>query len=294
MNKVALTLFGFLMVSPALAEGIDQTQDADAKGQVEIFNLAGDIEIVGWNRKQIQVTGELGSDVEEFIFERSGKSTTIKVKVPDRSHGRKNVTSELFIRVPAGSSIDVSGVSTDITVEGVQGEQDLQTVSGDIETEVFSADVDVETVSGDVDAGGSNKIGEARLETVSGDVMAEGLSGDIKAGTVSGDVEILEGDFDRAELETVNGDINFDGALRPDGKLEIETVNGDVDVSFAGNVSARFDIETFNGRIRNCFGPDATRTSKYAPGWELNFTEGSGEGRVTIATLNGGVRVCKD
>ncbi len=294
MNKVALILIGVLLATPALAERIDQTQDADAKGQVEIFNLAGDIEIIGWNKKQIQVTGTIGDDVEEFIFERDGKSTTIKVKVPDRIHGHKDVTSDLVIHVPQGSSIEVSGVSSDITTEGVQGEQELQSVSGDIEIEVFSADVEAETVSGDVDATGSSKDAEASLETVSGDVSAEGLSGEIKAGSVSGDVDVERGDFIRARVETVNGDITYEAALRSGGKLDVETVNGTVDVTFIGDVSARFDIETFNGRIKNCFGPDAQRTSKYAPGWELSFTEGGGNGRVTIATLNGGLRLCKD
>ena len=294
MNKVALTLIGFLLAAPALAEDIDQTQDADANGQVEIFNLAGDIEIIGWSKKQIQVTGTIGDDVEEFIFDRDGKTTTIKVKVPDRIHGHKDVTSDLVIHVPQGSSIEVSGVSSDISSEGVQGEQELQSVSGDIEIEIFSSDVSAETVSGDVDAVGSNKDTEASLETVSGDVSAEGLSGEIKAGSVSGDVDVEQGDFVRARVETVNGDITYIAALRPDGKVDVETVNGTVDVTFVGEVSARFDIETFNGRIKNCFGPEAQRTSKYAPGWELSFTEGDGNGRVTIATLNGGLRLCKD
>ena len=69
-------------------------------------------------------------------------------------------------------------------------------------------------------------------------------------------------------------------------------VNGDVDVQFSGDVSARFDIETFNGDITNCFGPKAERTSKYTPGLELSFTEGDGDGRVTITTLNGDIDMC--
>ncbi len=294
MNKVALILIGVLLASPALAGKIDQTQDADPNGEVDIFNLSGELEIIGWDRNQIQVKGTIGDDVEEFIFERDGNSTTIKVKVPERIRGHKDVSSDLVIRVPEGSSIEVGGVSTDISTEGVQGEQELQSVSGDLEIEIFAADVDAGTVSGDVDAEGSNKDAEVRLETVSGDVTADGLSGELKAGSVSGDVDITQGDFSRARIETVNGDIEFNAALRSGGKLDIETVNGTVDVMFVGDVSARFDIETFNGRIRNCFGPEAERTSKYAPGWELSFTEGGGDGRVSIATLNGGLRLCKE
>ena len=295
MKIVALIVLGVLFASPAFAERIDQTQDADANGKVDVFNLSGDVELIGWNRKEIRVTGEVGDDAEEFIFERNGKVTTIKVKVPDRSHGHhKDVSSDLLIRVPKGSSIDVGTVSADISVEGVEGEQELQSVSGDVETEAFSTDIDIGTVSGDVDVEGSGKDMEARLESVSGDVTGDELSGNIKAESVSGDIEIMQGDFSRARIETVNGDVLFNAVLRTDGKLDVETINGTVDITFIGDVSARFDIETFNGRIRNCFGPDAERTSKYAPGWELSFTEGSGEGRVSIATLNGGLRLCKE
>jgi DUF4097 and DUF4098 domain-containing protein YvlB len=293
MKNVALILIGTVLAMPALAEKIDQTKDADDTGKVKIFNLSGDVEIIGWDRSEIQVTGTVGDDAEEFIFEVSGKVTTIKVKVPDRIHGHKDVSSDLLIRVPEGSSIDVSTVSADITAEGVRGEQELQSVSGDLVTDIFDQDIDAETVSGDVEVTGSNEDSEAKLGSVSGDVMADGLSGHIKAGSVSGDIDITDGDFDRAKLETVNGDITYVAALRSDGKLDVETVNGTVDVMFVGDVSADFDIETFNGRIRNCFGPDAERTSKYAPGWELEFTEGAGDARVTIATLNGGLKLCK-
>jgi DUF4097 and DUF4098 domain-containing protein YvlB len=298
MNKLTLQVsgvfLGVLLASPSLARDVDQTQDASADGKVEIFNLAGEIIIVGWDRSEIQVSGDIGDDAEDFIFERSGNLTTIKVKVPDRHHGHVDVSSDLLIRVPKGSSIDVSGVSSDISSKGVEGEQDLQSVSGDIETQIFGSDVDAETVSGDVVAEGSNKDNESKLESVSGDVTAENLAGEIKAGSVSGDLEITNGSFSRAKIETVNGDITHEAALQSGGKLEIETVNGSVDVMFVGTVSAEFEIETFNGRIRNCFGPDAERTSKYAPGWELSFTEGGGEGRVSIATLNGGLRLCKE
>jgi DUF4097 and DUF4098 domain-containing protein YvlB len=294
MKNVALILIGTLLASPALAERIDQTQGADDNGRIDIFNLSGDVEIIGWDRSEIQVTGTVGDDAEEFIFEVSGSTTTIKVKVPDRMHGHKDVSSDLLIRVPKGSSIDVSTVSADISAEGVQGEQELQSVSGDLVTEAFGEDIDAETVSGDVEVEGSNKDIEAKLESVSGDVMAEDMSGDIKAGSVSGDIDITGGDFSRARIETVNGDNTYVAALRSEGKLDVETINGTVDVMFVGDVSADFDIETFNGRIRNCFGPEAERTSKYAPGWELSFTEGDGNGRVTIATLNGGLKLCKE
>lgn len=291
MKIVRLAIIGSLGIAPAFADTVDEIMDADSDGTVTVSNVAGSVEVRGWSRNQVEVTGELGSRVEELIFERDGDEILIKVKVPRNSNG--GISSDLSISVPVASALQVHTVSADITVSDVEGEQELETVSGDVETEAHAADIELGSVSGDVEVQGDLKPIRSRLSTVSGDVESDSLAGEISAESVSGDVSAINGNFERAALNTVNGEIVFHAAFVGDGRMEIETVNGSVDVEFDGDVSARFDIETFNGAIRNCFGPDSVRTSRYAPGRELKFTEGSGAGRVTINTLNGSVRLCK-
>lgn len=281
----------FLGVSTALAADVNETLDAEPDGTVTVSNVAGSVEVRGWSRNQVEVTGTLGSRVDELIFERDGNEVLIKVKVPRNSNG--GVSSDLEIRIPVRSSLQVNTVSADIDVADVEGEQQLESVSGDIETEAHDADIELGSVSGDIEVSGDKKAIRSRLNTVSGDIDAENLSGEINGESVSGDVNTVGGSFNRVSLNTVNGEIVYHARLLDDGRLDIETVNGSVDVDFEGDVSARFDIETFNGAIRNCFGPEAVRTSRYAPGRELKFTEGSGSGRVTIQTLNGSLRLCK-
>lgn len=284
-----------IVAAPAhAARDVSESLDAAADGRVSISNTSGSIKVQGWSRNQVEVTGTIGDEVEELIFERSGDSVRIKVKIPDSKGRYRDASADLTIRVPEQSSIDVATISADIGVQGVLGEQDLQAISGDVTAESFGSDIDVETVSGDIEVQGDGKDARTDLQSVSGDISAAKLAGDVDAESVSGDVGIVGSTIERGDFETVNGDITFRASLERGGRLDIETVNGGVDVEFAGDVSARFDIETFNGRIRNCFGPKAERTSKYAPGWELSFTEGSGDGRVAIATLNGGVNLCKD
>ena len=184
-------------------------------------------------------------------------------------------------------------VNAHMEMEVVGGEREMHLIRGDIAPGGFSADINAQTVSGDVDVDGDGKEGEWDLSSVSGDVTAVDISGDVDAEVVSGDIEIMGGAFDRVRMETVNGDIVFVANLKKGGKLDAESVNGGVEIQFVGSVSARFDIETFNGRIRNCFGPKAKRADQYAPGWELSFSEGGGDGRVSIETLNGGVEICR-
>jgi len=251
-TNYTLTLLGMFSASTALAVDINESIDAAADGTVSISNIAGSVDVWGWSRNQVEITGELGDDVEELIFERHGNEIEIKVKT-----GRRNshdIDSDLTIRVPQASSLEINTVSADIDVVDVTGEQSLESVSGDIETQAHASDMDVNSVSGDLEVEGDNQPMRSRLST---------------------------------------GDIVFHAELLDGGRLDIETVNGEVDIEFAGEISARFDIETFNGDIRNCFGPDAVRVSEYAPGYELKFTEGDGAGRVTVETLNGDLRLCK-
>jgi DUF4097 and DUF4098 domain-containing protein YvlB len=291
MNRVFATIL-CLLATAAMADEVRRSTDASEDGLVTISNTAGSIEVKGWSRKQVDVSADLGRGVEELLVERDGNDVRVLVKTPrGRSH---RSSSDLVVRVPENSSIKVIGVSADITVENVLGVQQLQSVSGDIETDAFGADIDIQTVSGDLDIDGDGRDMRTTASTVSGDVELQDLRGDVEASTVSGDIVITEGSFDHASLNTTSGDIVYHAAVRAKGRLDVSTINGDVDIELAGKVSARFDIETFNGDVRNCFGPDAVRTSRHAPGSELTFTEGGGTARVTVRTLNGDLRLCKD
>ncbi|HWM26920.1 MAG TPA: DUF4097 family beta strand repeat-containing protein [Woeseiaceae bacterium] len=290
--KISLAGLALTFAATAMAENVERRLDAAEDGLVTIENTAGSVEVRGWSRNEVEITGELGRDVEELVFERDGNEVRIEVRAPHGNNTR--ISSDLEIRVPERSSVNVSGVSTDISVNDVRGDLRLGTVSGDIDAQGFEADIDIETVSGDVEAQGRGEEASSRLASVSGDIDVAAVVGEIRISTVSGDLSIIEGSFERAEINTTSGDAVLRAALVGDGRLDMETINGDLDVNFDGDVSARFDIETFNGEIRNCFGPEPVRTSQYTPGQELRFTEGGGASRVTIKTLNGDLTLCRD
>ncbi len=288
-SLIALAI-GMLSMPVFADDKVNQTIDAAADGYVEIYNTSGSIEVSGWSKNSIEITGTLGDSVEELIVERDGNEVLIRVEVPNRHWG--DIDADLVIKIPERSSLEVSGVSTDIDVEDVLGELSLSSVSGDISASGVADDVEAESVSGDVDIQGTGK-GSVESATVSGDITIQGMSGSVDAESVSGDIDVIGGTYEAAYFETVNGDQTFHAELTQDGDLSMESVNGTVDIEFTVPItSARFDIETFNGSIRNCFGPRPQRTSKYSPGLELSFTIGDGDAKIEIETLNGSVNVC--
>jgi len=292
MRTSLFLLLAAWMASGAQAgESIERRAPADPRGDVSVLNVSGLVEVTGWDRPEVEVTGELGSGVERLEFETEGKHTRIKVIQPSSGHSSG---SELYVKVPQGSSLSINTVSAEQTIRNVRGLQRLQAVSGDIKTEAWSEELEVKTVSGDVVVAGRGQATLITLTTVSGDAEVTKAAGELAANTVTGDLEISWDELTRGRIRTTNGDLRLSASLARDGRLDVETINGDVDFEFAGPINAEFDVETFNGDIDNCFGPEPERTSTYAPGRELRFRQGEGTGRVRIKTLNGGIRFCTD
>jgi len=268
---------------------INEIKDAPMGGEVEISNVAGSVVVTGWQQSQIEVTGTLGEGTERLDFIRDGTLTTIKVILPGR--GRSKGTN-LKIKVPNDSSLTISVVSADVTVEGVSGYHGINAVSGDVDAMLGTGDGQISTVSGDVDIVGSRIAGELRVNAVSGDLEIVDVVGELYASTVSGDIAVAKSNLGRVKLNTTNGDIDLQSIIGPKGEVDIETTNGDVDLLIDGKDDLNLKADTFNGDIDNCFGVDSARTNRYGPGNELRYRSGGNQRRVKVQTLNGDVEVC--
>jgi DUF4097 and DUF4098 domain-containing protein YvlB len=283
---------GCLFAAAVLAgTSISKRTPADPSGEVEVSNTAGTVKVTGWDRAEVEVTGELGEGTERLEFTSADKVTRIKVILPNRSHHVEE--SDLVIHIPAASRLSVNTVSADIDVHGVQGAQRLQSVSADIATDAAEEDVECKTVSGDVTVNGSGKKGLLTITTVSGDAKVTRAAGELNANTVSGDFTLGVTDTSRSRLRSTSGDLTLVSQLAADGRLDIESISGDVRLDLQGAVNAEFDVSSFNGDIRNCFGPKPVSTSEYTPGKEWRVREGQGGARVRIKTLNGDISICK-
>src|SRR5215510_15026721 len=65
---------------------VDRKVTADARGEVLISNVSGNVDVRGWDRNEVQVTGTLDEDVERVDVETSGSRTIVKVILPRGSH----------------------------------------------------------------------------------------------------------------------------------------------------------------------------------------------------------------
>ena len=147
-------------------------------------------------------------------------------------------------------------------------------------------------VSGEVTVTGNGGKSAVSTENVSGTSTVTGVRGNYKGEVVSGEIHATIAAAERIELNSVSGDIEL--RSRTDSDLTARHgvgQRGDLAPAEAAR-ECRFDVETFSGDIENCFGPKARDTSKYTPGSELNFTQGSGGARVEMQTLSGEIKIC--
>jgi DUF4097 and DUF4098 domain-containing protein YvlB len=273
---------------PAAAErAIHEAGDVHPQGEVEISNVAGRIEIEGWDQDRVEVTGTLGRGAERLEFRIQDRHTLIRVEHP---RGSRTVgPTELRIRMPVESRLVVASVSAAIVVRGVRGAQRMHSVSGGIDTVMFRDDVQLKTVSGDVRLEGAASPGLLTVTTVSGDATVRGVAGEVVMQTVSGDLDVSSDRLERARIRTTNGAARLRTRLAPGARIEMEAVNGPLSLILVGEPDAEFTLESFNGHIDNAFGPEPVRTSRFVPGTELRFTAGEGSARVNMETLNGAI-----
>ena len=272
---------------------IDKRADMDPRGRVSVSNVSGKVDVEGWDRAELVLTGTLGENVERLEFDADGSDVHIEVVL---KKGRKSWNwkdrsgdSDLRLQIPRAARLSVDTVSADITVRTHQGQQNLDSVSGDIDVHLGSEDSDIESVSGTIDIMGGDADIELSADAVSGNIRIRSFNGDLEAEAVSGDIILRESRIVDGDFESVSGDIDLEMSMSADGGLDIETVSGDVVLRFDGDVDASFQIDTHSGDIDEFWGNRAQRTSRYGPGEELSFSVGSGGADVNITTLSGDI-----
>jgi DUF4097 and DUF4098 domain-containing protein YvlB len=285
-----LTAVLALAAWPAVAQQpVNETRPAVTNGTVEVVNVSGSVRITGWDKAEVQVTGTLGKGAERLELSGGGSRTLVKVVLPQFAHHVDG--SDLEIKVPAGSSLEVETVSADIAVDRVTGTVTSQSVSGDTTVAGSPRGFDVKTVSGTIGITAANAPG--RTSSVSGGVTLHGVAGDVEARSVSGNVVVKGGEATRVELQTTSGDIRFEASLAKDGRLDAKSVSGTVELVLPEGTAADFDVSTFSGDITNDLGPEGRRTSKYAPGRQLTFSTGGGGARIEAKSFSGSILLRK-
>jgi DUF4097 and DUF4098 domain-containing protein YvlB len=274
--RISLAIAAVLLAAAPLAEAaqnLSKTATVAADAAIDVSNVEGRVDVTAWDRNEVELTAVLESDKDTLEFEATERQVRIKVVRPDDNF-RGSDEAILTLKIPKGARISAETVSADITVAGVLGEQRLESVSGEVRTQAYDAPVKLSTVSGD------------------GTISGTGGKAAVTVGSVSGNLAINLAATERLNARSISGDIDAHAELLPTARVEMESVSGAIKLTMKPPVNAGFDLESFSGDIDNCFSQKARDKSRYGPGSELSFTQGTGGAGVTINSLSGDITIC--
>jgi DUF4097 and DUF4098 domain-containing protein YvlB len=271
-------------------DSFEKRVPATPTGVVEISNVAGSVSVAGWDKPEVEVTAELGSEDTRVEVTSEDGRTRVRVIVPRNSEDDSD--TELQVRVPRGSELQISTVSADIVARDVTGEQRLKSVSGNVKTDIAANDIEVKTVSGDLWLRGKSEDTDLRLSTVSGNMRLERAAGEVDAITTSGDMSLDVQPARSVRLRTTSGSVEYRGKLARDASFEAESVSGDLNVRASAENGFDFEISSFSGDIENCFNVEAEKTSRYGPGQRLSGKRGEGGAKIRMQTMSGEIDLC--
>lgn len=275
-------------------EQVDETRPFADNGRLEVSIVSGSVEVRGWNRPEIRVSGTLESKNDQLRFDVSDSDAFVSVFEEREHRGRRRERRQdgdanLVIQVPRATRLSIVSVSAEIDVSNTSLFQRLESVSGDIQSTLQSSEGKFRTVSGQIKVEVIGNSERVEAHSVSGDIDIRGVSGEIRLETVSGDLDVTAKRFSRLDVHTVSGDLDLTGNFASGGEISAESVNGDMRLELPSLYNTEIHLESFNGDIAKVFDYRAVRNSRYAPGRTLRLTEGDGISRIRIETLNGDI-----
>lgn len=266
------------------ASQFEQTVAADPKGSVEISNVNGKIEVEGWDQKQVSISAYL-NDYQKVEVRADHGRTSITVRPPG--------DTDLKVKVPRGSEVDITAVTAGVTSTGVEGAQRLKTVGGSINADIGQADIEAKTVSGEVVLRGQGgKPAQLHLSSISGSIRLEHGAGDLEANTTSGTLSVQLDTARTVRVRTISGELSLRGKLTKGADVDAQTVSGAIKMHTDSDSGFEYDVSSFSGDIDDCFNAKPERTSQYAPGHRLSGSLGKGSGHVRLKTMSGGIELC--
>ncbi|MGE5645516.1 MAG: DUF4097 family beta strand repeat-containing protein [Acidobacteriota bacterium] len=283
--------------SDRFREDFRYNYDLKPGGRLVVENLNGSIEILGWEKESVQITGTKYASREELLRElkietRNSGDSSVEVRTVRPSGLRGNMGAKYFIRVPRQVQLErINSSNGQIRVEDIQGNAHLETSNGAIRLRQFDGRLDARTSNGAVEADSIG--GDAVVHTSNGAIRLERVAGSVEAGTSNGGIHVRMSKpkpNDRLVFESSNGSIDIELETLENNEVRASTSNSSITLRMPATLKARLRASTTNSSITSEF--DITTRGAI----RKNHLEGDLNGGgplIDLNTSNGSIRLLK-
>lgn len=293
MNKpIALCAALLLLLGVQAAQAQRKLNDRRAAlpaGFVRIFMLSGQVNVIGWDRDSLVVTGIVHeTSQEKFMIGTTAQGAKLGIW---SEHEAALQPANITVYVPARSQVWVKTTSATVNVSNVAGGVDVFSVSGNVTVSGAPRALYAETMGGAINSSVSSA--SARLKTASGAIKSSGSVADLAAISVSGDIHAAPARFGRARFESVDGHIRYYGAVPAASVMEVINHAGAITLVIPARTVADFAFNLYEAELEDEFGiRKRWMLSEGYKAREMTFGLGDGPAaRITISSFKGPVYI---
>lgn len=276
-------------------EDFSETHPFTAGGRVFLENFNGSVELLGWDRDQVEITGtkyasrqEVMEDIKIEVVADAGALRIRTIRPPVRNC---NCGAKYVLRLPRKAVLDrVETSNGSLRLEAIRGEARLRTSNGSLKVNDFEGPLEATTSNGSVEINAYG--GHATLKTSNGRIRGADLKGRIDASTSNGSIDVTIAEPAAGlplKFTTSNGSINLTLDKWTNTGLVARTSNSSVNVRLPEGVNAQLQASTSNGSINTEFEVATSQMSKS----RVDGRIGSGGPLIDLATTNGTIRVLR-
>ena len=251
---------------------------------VRLFASVGTVQVIGWDKDSVTVSGTVASGSQVAIGPPSTvamRGIKMFVESPTEQAGREG---SLVMRVPRGARVWLKTGSADVTVSEVTGGLDVNVVGGSITVHGNPRELRAESMDGAVTIDGTPAW--MRVKTATGDIALRGGE-DIGASTISGTIDARGGESERVKLESTTGAIRFALGLTRGASVEMETHSGAIDVQLARKTYPAIEAATVTGAIENAWSKMPPAAGREGRGMTLSIPGDQISGRIELRSFKG-------
>lgn len=294
--QVACDFDTFAESSDRYREDFQYSYNLKPSGRVSLDNFNGSVEILGWEKDSVQITGTKyaarETDLKELKIETKADDSSVQIRTVHPGDRHSNMGAKYIIRVPRQVELDrIVSSNGPIRVEDIQGTVRLETSNGPIRLRKINGRLDAKTSNGPIEGG--NVEGDSVLRTSNGSIRLDRLEGAAEAETSNSSIHILAFTPKAGRplrFETSNGGIELAFDKLEGNEIRASTNNSSITLRVPASIKAQLRANTSNSSITS----DLDVVTRGA--LSKNQLEGDINGGgplIHLSTSNGPIRITK-